>query len=80
MTCHETVDLLAAYLDGELRAGDRSRVAGHLAGCPQCAAYLDSYRDTMRLAKGAAADPDDSGATDLPEGLVKAIVAARRKA
>ncbi len=40
MDCREARILLAAYHDGELVPGDRTRVEGHLLGCGECAALL----------------------------------------
>jgi anti-sigma factor RsiW len=45
MICAETEILLHALLDGELDAGHARDVEGHLAGCPRCAAQLDTYRE-----------------------------------
>lgn len=57
---HATTDLLSAYLDGELPAGDGERVAAHLGRCPSCRAELDSLRrvvDTLRRLDRAAPPP-----------------------
>jgi anti-sigma factor RsiW len=64
------------YLDGELAEGSRRVFEEHLAECPDCVRYLERYRETIRLAKAAAVD-DAEG--DVPESLVTAILAARRK-
>ena len=79
MTCRELVDFLGAYLDRELSDDVRRRFEEHLAACPECAAYLETYRDTVRLAKDAFPDPDDTVSMSVPEDLVKAILAACRK-
>ena len=39
---HATTDLLSAYLDGELPAGDGERIEAHLGRCASCRAELDS--------------------------------------
>lgn len=79
MTCRELIDFLGAYLDGELSEEVRLRFDEHLAACPECSAYLETYRETVKLAKRAFKDPDDPVPADVPEDLVKAILAARRK-
>jgi anti-sigma factor RsiW len=79
MTCRELIDFLGAYLDGELSEAVRRRFAEHLAACPECSAYLATYRATVKLAKGTIRDPDGPVPADVPEDLVKAILAARRK-
>ena len=79
MTCRELVDFLGAYLDGELSDEVRLGFDEHVAACPECAAYLETYRKTVDLAKGTSRDPDDPVPATVPESLVKAILAARRK-
>ena len=79
MTCRELVDFLGAYLDGEVADEVRRRFEEHLAACPECAAYLETYRETVKLAQDAFRDPDDPVPAEVPEDLVKAILAARRK-
>ena len=79
MTCRELIDFLGAYLGGELSEEVRLRFDEHLAACPECSAYLKTYRETVKLAQGAFQDPDDLVPADVPEDLVKAILAARRK-
>jgi anti-sigma factor RsiW len=76
MTCGELVDFLMAYLDGELSAAQRTAFEHHLGECPECEAYLRSYRDTVRLGK-TLGDGDDPLPADVPEELVQAIVTAR---
>jgi anti-sigma factor RsiW len=78
MTCGELVSFLAAYLDGGLPEPERARFAAHLVECPECVAYLESYRETVKLAKGAFAAPDDAVPADVPDDLVRAILDARR--
>ena len=77
MTCRELVEFLMAYIDGELPEADRRTFEAHLSDCAQCAAYLRSYRETVRLGRAAFADPDEPVPPDVPEQLVQAILAAR---
>jgi anti-sigma factor RsiW len=79
MTCRELVDFLGAYLDNELAADLRLRFDEHLRACPECSAYLEAYRQTVRLAKDAACGSDEAVPSDVPEDLVKAMLSARRK-
>jgi len=74
MTCRELIDVLDDYLTGELPAGERIVFDAHLATCAACIAYLRAYRDTVRVARAAAADDDE---TDAPAELIAAILAAR---
>lgn len=80
-TCRELIEFLHAYLDGELEPGRRRLFEEHLAACPPCRDYLDSYRATVALAgvafEGCA--PDDPPPGEVPEELVRAVLAARRR-
>jgi anti-sigma factor RsiW len=74
MTCRELADFLADYLSDELTADVRERFERHLALCPNCRAYLATYRATMALSATAYATPGEPAAA--PEDLVAAIVAS----
>lgn len=75
MTCRELVDFLADYLDGELPADVRAHFDRHLSVCPPCVAYLKTYKTGAELARDALSHD----CCAVPEGLVKAILAARNK-
>lgn len=47
MTCERFEELLSAYLEGELAAGERAEVEAHLAACPACAEIAALMRETM---------------------------------
>jgi anti-sigma factor RsiW len=47
-----------AYEDGELAAAERARFDVHPVECPDCVAYLRSYRATVALGRKAFADED----------------------
>ena len=79
MTCRELVEFLADYMDGDLPAEVRRVFEAHLAECPECATYLRGYADAIRLAR-ACAETDDALPAEVPERLVRAILAARRRA
>lgn len=78
LTCRDVADFVAGYLANELGAQARSLFEEHLAECPDCVAYLRSYADTVRLTRDAHAMA--AAEAGVPEELVRAIVAARRKA
>jgi anti-sigma factor RsiW len=77
VTCQELVDFLMAYLDRELPAAERTAFDGHLAVCPPCLVYLDTYRDTVALGRSVCTG-DDPVPDDVPEDMVRAILDARR--
>ncbi len=80
MTCKEMVDFLMAYLDAELPAEQRAHFEAHLADCPPCEVYLDTYRRTVELGKSICRDCGEDAPIpeDVPEALVAAILSARR--
>ena len=79
MTCRELIDFLMAYLDGELPARESRSFERHLGLCPDCRAYLDSYRTTVRLGGELCREPEGEPPPDIPEDLVAAILEARRR-
>jgi predicted anti-sigma-YlaC factor YlaD len=69
---------LMQYMAGELR-GEVLRVFDdHLAECPTCRAYLDTYRRTIAIGKSAFVDENQPAADVIPEPFVKALAAAAR--
>jgi anti-sigma factor RsiW len=79
LSCRDVADFLMAYDDGELTASERQEFDAHLAVCPDCVAYLASYRATVALGKRAFADEDADAEDHVPEELVQAVLAARRR-
>jgi anti-sigma factor RsiW len=47
MTCSEFVELVTAYLEGELDPGTEARFVEHLALCEGCERYVDQFRSTI---------------------------------
>jgi anti-sigma factor RsiW len=78
VTCRELIDFLGEYFDGELSLDVRMRFEKHLTACPECSAYLETYRETVKLAKDGF-QLDDPVPEEVPEDLVQAIQSARRK-
>ncbi len=79
MTCQELVDFLMDYLDGLLPEPERLCFEEHLGECPDCVAYLASYREAVRLGKEACAAGDATPPSEVPEDLIRAVLAARRQ-
>jgi anti-sigma factor RsiW len=77
ITCQQLIDFIMSYLDNELPDDQRAEFDRHMAVCPSCVDYLKTYEKTVLLAKAAA---DDQVPAEVPESLVQAILAARRKA
>ena len=79
MTCRDVTDVLDRYLDGELPRRQRLAIKLHLLLCRNCRNYLRSYELTIRAAKAAMLDLDGPPPADMPEELVKAILASRER-
>ena len=56
LVCQEMVELVTAYLEGELSRGQRRRFEAHLAKCEHCTEYLEQMRATIRLTGGLRAE------------------------
>ena len=78
MTCRELADFLMDYLNAELPSEVRQAFDRHLAVCPNCVAYLKTYRTTIELGRRAFDDDTSEAGTDVPPELVRAILAARK--
>ena len=74
MTCRDVTAFLADYVSGALAPEVLSTFETHMAICANCRAFIAQYRLTL-AAHQRAADP----LTDIPDDLVRAIVASVRK-
>jgi anti-sigma factor RsiW len=61
LTCKDVIGMLMDYLEATLRPETLGAFNHHLASCPQCVAYIATYRKTRQLtAKTAQVEmPDD---------------------
>jgi len=49
LNCRELVELVTAYLEGDLSYGERKRFDAHLAACDGCTTYVEQMRSTIAL-------------------------------
>lgn len=77
MTCREFADFMMDYMSDELSTESRALFEYHLSLCVNCRRYLASYQETVKLGKRAFEEDDASVPSQVPEDLVKAILAAR---
>lgn len=71
--CEEVITFLWAYLEGELPPEKAFEFERHLAVCPSCVNYIETYKKTVELSQGV---PDTA---EMPEDLLRAVMAARRE-
>jgi anti-sigma factor RsiW len=77
LTCRELVDFMDDYWAGELSADVVARFHEHLAACPSCVNYTNTWRESIRLGQAALRAEDGPVPTEVPEALVSAILALR---
>lgn len=76
MNCREVLDFLNAYLDRELPLETMREFDAHLAECPACVAYVETYRQTLAALRTCSQSPP-AGMDPVPEEVIQAILAAR---
>jgi anti-sigma factor RsiW len=62
LTCKDVIALLSDYLEATLGAGVTESLEGHLRGCDECAAYVNTYRKTRDLTARL-------GRVEMPAGM-----------
>ncbi len=79
MTCREFAEFLDSYLERSLSGAELAEFERHLVVCKACTAYLDTYRKTIELGRAAFAESKEALPPQVPDELIRAILAARRK-
>jgi anti-sigma factor RsiW len=79
MNCRQFIEFLTAYRAGELPDDQRAEFERHLQKCPPCVCYMRTYETTIELAKDCCCCDDTPVPDEVPDQLVKAILAARKK-
>jgi anti-sigma factor RsiW len=70
--CAAVVELVTAYIEGELSDVQAAEVEAHLEMCPGCTAYFEQVRQTIAGVRTLEA-------TDLPAPLRDDLLAAFRR-
>jgi anti-sigma factor RsiW len=70
MPCRELVELVTDYLEDRLSPRDRERSEAHLADCDACRAYLEQFRQTVRVLGRL---PEESLSADARDRLLAAF-------
>lgn len=50
-TCAQEVALIADYLSGQMKPARRDAFEQHLHTCPDCAAFLQTYKKTIEITR-----------------------------
>ena len=64
--CDELEPLLSAWVDGELRAGERARMAAHLQRCARCRTAITELRVTSSMLRSLPL-------RSLPAGVIDGV-------
>jgi predicted anti-sigma-YlaC factor YlaD len=78
ITCNEFESFILAYLEGDLPKRQKVVFEFHLKMCRECREYLQAYRASIELAREAHEAELKELTDQVPEDLVKAILAARK--
>ncbi len=79
LTCSEFDDFMVDYLEGNLSAWQRFSCWLHVTMCKECPHFIEQYLRTIALGKEAFDTPDDALPESVPEDLVKAAMAHRKR-
>ena len=73
MRCEDLHIELSAWIDGELSAGDRTRIAAHLQTCPACSDHVRSLQDTSSKVRALPAPRAPASVTQTAMRQVSAM-------
>jgi anti-sigma factor RsiW len=79
VTCREFTAFIADYLSGEIPEDARRTFAEHLEICENCRRYLSGYTETITLGRHAFDDDSAPLPREVPDDLIRAVLAARRQ-
>lgn len=76
INCRDCSDFLMAYLESELDKDIRARFEQHLDACSSCRCYVETYRQTVKLAQEACCPKANPHLGKMPSELVNAILSS----
>lgn len=79
LTCKEFDDFMVDYLDNGLPVWQKFMCWLHVKMCAECAEFVREYNHTIKLGKNACDAPDAPVSDAVPEELIKAALAHRKK-
>ena len=75
--CEQADHFIDEYLAANLSASQRRIFQWHINLCAECSQYLEEYRHSMALGKTHFHEQNADDESEVPEGIVQAILAAR---
>jgi anti-sigma factor RsiW len=78
MKCKELAEFLFDYVSNDLPAERREHFEFHLKKCGNCHEYLVQYEMVIKAGRIACGDASDELPKNIPDDLVKAVLAARK--
>ncbi len=79
MSCREFETFIADYFEGTLSPRQKFEFELHLKVCRECRDYLAAYEAARKVTTSTLQDEHVAALSDVPEDLVKAVLAARQK-
>jgi anti-sigma factor RsiW len=71
-SCRDAIDVLRAYVDGDMETATRASLEEHLGMCSPCVEFLETYKKTPGLCREALQ-------AKMPESLVARLDEFLRK-
>lgn len=53
ISCHQLIEFCLDYVEGSLPGDEQTRFRRHLAQCPDCVTFFETYRRTPELSRDA---------------------------
>ncbi|HSR50583.1 MAG TPA: zf-HC2 domain-containing protein [Acidobacteriota bacterium] len=73
LTCREAIDFLIDYVQGEMPPKQAEVFEEHLDRCPPCQAYLETYREAVRMGKEVCKEDRQPIDPHLAQAILDAI-------
>ena len=75
INCQQLVDFCFDYIEGDLPTEEQALFQRHLAQCPECVCFFETYRRTPEVSREALATQIPSSVRDA----VRSFLRARRE-
>lgn len=79
LTCREFDGFVTDYFEGNLGPFTTFKFKLHMHLCPPCRSYIEAYRKSIELGKGAFSESDESVPEEVPEALVELVLKSMKK-